>query len=100
MEVRAVSGQFAFQQEMDPPFNIWQGLRAVSAQLAFQQDRKFLLARVEVRAVNGQLAFQQDTDLPFGKGGGEGSVGSLVHHPEQIQHVHLHLLLLVVEIFL
>ena len=45
---------------------------------------------------DGQLAFQQDPDFPLWQGGCEGSIGSLVHHPEQIQHIHLHLLLLVV----
>lgn len=43
---------------------------------------------------DGQLAFQQDSDFPLWQGSCEGSIGSLVHHPEQIQHIHLHLLLL------
>ena len=43
-----------------------------------------------------QLAFQQDLDLPLWQGSCEGSIGSLVHHPEQVQNIHLHLLLLVV----
>ena len=48
---------------------------------------------------DGQLAFQQDPDLPFGQGASQGAIGSLVHHPEQVQQIHLHLLLLIVRLF-